>query len=347
MIELMHISKTFPAGRADVHAVRDVSLHIGEGEIFGIVGYSGAGKSTLVRCINLLERPTKGRVCVGGVDLTALSGAKLNRERKKIGMIFQQFNLFASRTVFENVAYPLRYTGRSRKEIKEKVESLLAFVELTDKRDVYPSQLSGGQKQRVAIARALACDPKVLLCDEATSALDPQTTSSILRLLKRLNEQLGITIVVITHQMQVVKEICSRVAVMEKGCVVEEGDVYSIFATPQAPITKSFIASAGNLSRVNALIEDGTEILKLRPGECVVKLLYQRESAVEALVSTVSRRYGVDVNIIFGNIELIGNDPLGELMVILSGAEADIESAIAYFKEKQVDVEVISRARIS
>ena len=345
MIQLEHISKTFETGRADVHAVQDVSLHIKAGEIFGIVGFSGAGKSTLVRCINLLERPTSGRVVVDGVELTALKGGKLNRERKKIGMIFQQFNLFASRTVFENVAYPLCYSGKSRKEITEKVEALLRFVELEGKRDVYPSQLSGGQKQRVAIARALACDPKVLLCDEATSALDPQTTSSILKLLKRLNEETGITIVVITHQMQVVKEICSRVAVMENGRVVEEGDVYSIFASPRQPMTRSFISTASSLSRIHTMIENDEPMTRLKPGECMIKLQYQRQSAVEAIVSTVSRTYSVDVNIIFGNIELLGADLLGELVVILSGGKDDIEKAIAYFQEKRVDVEVILDAR--
>ena len=228
MIQLEHLSKTFP-GKDSVHALRDVSLTVRKGEIYGVIGYSGAGKSTLIRCINLLERPDEGTVRVDGVELTALGAWALNRERRKIGMIFQQFNLFATRTVLDNVAYPLRFSGMSRRDIREKAESLLRYVELGDKRDAYPSQLSGGQKQRVAIARALACDPKVLLCDEATSALDPQTTASILQLIQRLNREMGITVVMITHQMQVVKEACHRVAVMENGRVVEEGDVFSIF----------------------------------------------------------------------------------------------------------------------
>ena len=221
MIVLENVSKTFETEDRTVEAVRDVSLTIGRGEVYGIIGFSGAGKSTLVRCINLLERPTSGKVRVDGVDLTGLSERELRRARKKIGMIFQQFNLFASLTVAQNIAYPLQYSGLSKKQISDRVEELLSLVGLEDKERGYPSQLSGGQKQRVAIARALANGPGILLCDEATSSLDPQTTLSILKLLKDLNIKLNLTIVVITHEMQVVKEICSRVAVMENGCVVE------------------------------------------------------------------------------------------------------------------------------
>ncbi len=223
MIELTHISKNFASGGRTVHAVQDVSLSIGKGEIFGIIGFSGAGKSTLVRCINLLERPTSGSVTVDGKEMTALSARELRQARKKIGMIFQHFNLMPSRTVFGNVAYPLRGSGLSGEQIADKVHRLLELVGIGDKAEAYPKQLSGGQKQRVAIARALANDPNVLLCDEATSALDPQTTKAILRLLKDLNEKLGITVVIITHEMAVVKEICDRVTVMEHGRVVESG----------------------------------------------------------------------------------------------------------------------------
>ena len=233
MIELKNISKDFGSGEKAVHAVRDVSLSIGSGEIFGIIGFSGAGKSTLVRCINLLERPSSGSVFVAGQDLTALSAKDLRAARKKIGMIFQHFNLMPSRTVAGNVAYPLKGSGLSKEDIQKKVATLLELVGIGDKADAYPSQLSGGQKQRVAIARALANDPQVLLCDEATSALDPQTTKAILHLLKHLNETLGITIVLITHEMAVVKEICDRVAVMEYGRVVEQGEVFTVFAEPK------------------------------------------------------------------------------------------------------------------
>ena len=236
MIELKNVTKNFSAGNNTVHAVKDVSLVIDKGEIFGIIGFSGAGKSTLVRCINLLERPDTGNVIVDGNDLTALKARDLRMARKKIGMIFQHFNLMPSRTVAGNVEYSL-FGGRLSKEAKrKKVRELLSLVDIADKENAYPSQLSGGQKQRVAIARALANDPKVLLCDEATSALDPQTTASILELLQDLNKKLGITIVVITHEMAVVKQICDRVAVMENGNVVEEGDVFSIFANPKHQI---------------------------------------------------------------------------------------------------------------
>ena len=249
MIELKNISKDFGSGEKAVHAVRDVSLSIGSGEIFGIIGFSGAGKSTLVRCINLLERPSSGSVFVAGQDLTALSAKDLRAARKKIGMIFQHFNLMPSRTVAGNVAYPLKGSGLSKEDIQKKVATLLELVGIGDKADAYPSQLSGGQKQRVAIARALANDPQVLLCDEATSALDPQTTKAILHLLKHLNETLGITIVLITHEMAVVKEICDRVAVMEYGRVVEQGEVFTVFAEPKQDITKSFIHTTSRRSK--------------------------------------------------------------------------------------------------
>ncbi len=345
MITLEHVSKNFSSGRSSVHAVRDVSLTIEDGEIYGIVGFSGAGKSTLVRCINLLERPDEGRIIVDGEELTSLKGASLSRARKKIGMIFQQFNLFPSRTVLENVAFPLKYSGLSRREIRSKAESLLRFVELDGKMDAYPSQLSGGQKQRVAIARALASDPKLLLCDEATSALDPQTTKSILKLLKRLNTELGLTIVVITHQMQVVKEICTRVAVMEDGRVVEEGDVFSVFANPAKPITRSFIETTTNISQMQDLIDEKAPITQLKPGQCIVRLKYLDTSAGEALVSYISRMYKVDLNIIFGNIEMISDKLLGDLIVIADGSAEGIGNMLSYLKDKNVQAEVLSDAR--
>ena len=262
MIELKNISKDFGSGEKAVHAVRDVSLSIGSGEIFGIIGFSGAGKSTLVRCINLLERPSSGSVFVAGQDLTALSAKDLRAARKKIGMIFQHFNLMPSRTVAGNVAYPLKGSGLSKEDIQKKVATLLELVGIGDKADAYPSQLSGGQKQRVAIARALANDPQVLLCDEATSALDPQTTKAILHLLKHLNETLGITIVLITHEMAVVKEICDRVAVMEYGRVVEQGEVFTVFAEPKQDITKSFIHTTSNLQKVEELIAEDSPVTR-------------------------------------------------------------------------------------
>lgn len=345
MIELSHVSKTFGAAERQVHAVQDVSLHIEKGEIFGVIGFSGAGKSTLVRCINLLERPTEGTVTVDGQELTALSPAQLRQARKKIGMIFQHFNLMSSRTVFGNVAYPLHKSGLSKAEIAEKVHKLLALVDIADKADAYPSQLSGGQKQRVAIARALANDPNVLLCDEATSALDPQTTKSILQLLRQLNETLGITVVLITHEMAVVKEICSRVAVMEHGRVVEENDVLSVFATPKQEVTRSFIRTTSNLQKIDELAAADAPITRLRPGELIVRLSYLQSNAAEPIISSISRQYQVDVNIIFANIEIIQNVPIGGTVAIISGSRDNVTRAIEYLIEHDVGVEVIKDAR--
>ncbi len=346
VITLKNIEKTFSAAGGVVEAVKDVNLQIKDGEVFGIIGYSGAGKSTLVRCINLLERPTSGQIFLDDVELTALSAAALRKERKKIGMIFQQFNLFSSRTIRQNVAYPLRHSRLSRTEKREKVNELLKLVGIEDKADSYPSQLSGGQKQRVAIARALANDPKILLCDEATSALDPQTTHAILKLLKELNKKLGITVVLITHEMDVIKEICDRVAVMEDGKVVEEGDVFTVFASSQQKITRKFVDTTSNLSKINQLIEEHAEITNIKPGECIVKFKYLVRSASEPLVSMISRQFHIDVNIIFGNVELIGSEPIGGLVSILSGKPEDIESALDYLREKSVGVEVILDARV-
>ena len=347
MIELTHISKNFASGGRTVHAVQDVSLSIGKGEIFGIIGFSGAGKSTLVRCINLLERPTSGSVTVDGKEMTALSARELRQARKKIGMIFQHFNLMPSRTVFGNVAYPLRGSGLSREQIADKVHRLLELVGIGDKAEAYPKQLSGGQKQRVAIARALANDPNVLLCDEATSALDPQTTKAILRLLKNLNEKLGITVVIITHEMAVVKEICDRVAVMEHGRVVEQGEVFNVFADPRQEITRSFIHTTSNLRKIEELIEEDSPVVQMKPGELIVRLSYIQRNVSEPLISTVSRKFDIVLNIIFSDIAIVQNAPIGGTVAIISGERAQITQAMQYLSEKNVGVEVIRDARIS
>ena len=347
MIELTHISKDFASGGRTVHAVQDVSLSIGKGEIFGIIGFSGAGKSTLVRCINLLERPTSGSVTVDGKEMTALSARELRQARKKIGMIFQHFNLMPSRTVFGNVAYPLRGSGLSREQIADKVHRLLELVGIGDKAEAYPKQLSGGQKQRVAIARALANDPNVLLCDEATSALDPQTTKAILRLLKNLNEKLGITVVIITHEMAVVKEICDRVAVMEHGRVVEQGEVFNVFADPRQEITRSFIHTTSNLRKIEELIEEDSPVVQLKPGELIVRLSYIQRNVSEPLISTVSRKFDITLNIIFSDIAIVQNAPIGGTVAIISGEREQITQAMQYLSEKNVGVEVIRDARIS
>ena len=343
MIELSSVSKTFlgKTQQEHVEALRDVSLSVKQGEIFGIIGYSGAGKSTLVRVINLLERPDLGRVMMGGQDLTAMNPRELRQARRKIGMIFQHFSLLPSRTVSGNIAFPLKYTGLSKEDIQAKVTTLLNLVELSDKASAYPSQLSGGQKQRVAIARALAADPQVLLCDEATSALDPQTTLSILRLLKKVNEQLGITIVIITHEMAVIKEICDRVAVMEGGRVVELGTVFEVFASPREEITRRFIETTGTLHRVQEMIDGDSPILRLAPGELLVRLQYAQRSPSAPMVSLVSRRFDIDLNILFGNVEIIGGSPLGALVVVASGEANKVQEALAYMMEQNVKVEVL------
>lgn len=347
MIYLKNICKTFiDDNKKEVHAVNDVSLTINDGDIFGIIGFSGAGKSTLVRCINLLERPTSGTVEVDGKDLTKLSEKELRESRKKIGMIFQHFNLFPSRTIFGNVAFPLQGSGLSKEEIAAKVRNLLELVGISEKENAYPSQLSGGQKQRVAIARALANDPDILLCDEATSALDPQTTKAILDLLKDLNKKLGITIVVITHEMAVVKEICNKVAVMEKGRVVEEGDVFSIFANPQETLTQNFIKTTSNLRKIEDLVNEGSSVVDLKPGELIVRLSYIEKNISEPLISAMTYKFNVILNIIFANIEIIQDAPIGGTVAIMSGKSEDIDAALDYLRDKNVGVEVIKDARV-
>ncbi len=343
MITLEHVSKTFTTKSGYVHAVRDVSLQIDEGEIYGIIGFSGAGKSTLVRCINLLERPEAGNVTVDGRELLKLDASQLRESRKKIGMIFQHFNLMRLRTVAQNVAFPLKKSGLSKEEIARKVKELLELVDLSEKANVYPSQLSGGQKQRVAIARALANDPKVLLCDEATSALDPQTTHSILKLIKDINQKLNLTVVLITHEMGVVKEICDRVAVMEDGRIVEEGSIVDIFTHPQAKMTKSFIASTSTTDRIYDLIEEGHALTELGEDEVIVSLKYDASNATQALISEISRTYDVDCNIIFGNIEVVKDTPIGTLIVVLKGDPEKRKAAFDCIKRHGVETEVIKR----
>lgn len=344
MIRVENVTKTYVNAGKKFNAAEDVTLEINDGEIFGIIGFSGAGKSTLVRCINLLERPDKGRVLIDGKDITALKGAELRRQRKKIGMIFQHFNLFASRTVLENVIFPIRYSGKTRSQLHARAMELLELVGIADKASAYPSELSGGQKQRAAIARALASDPEILLCDEATSALDPQTTESILALLKKLNTQLGLTIVMITHQMNVVKGICTRTAVMEHGRVVEQGDVFSIFANPREQVTRSFVDTTSCLSGINTLIKENSPLVQLKPGQKILRFKYLERSACEALVSTISRRFSIDLNIIFGSIEIIGDNPIGGLVVIADGKDSDIRDAVKYLCDINVGVEVILSA---
>ncbi|MBO6220019.1 MAG: ATP-binding cassette domain-containing protein [Treponema sp.] len=341
IIELKDITKTFVQDGKTFNAVENASVTVEKGDIFGIIGFSGAGKSTLVRTINLLGRPTSGSVTVKGKDFLSLSQKELREERKKIGMIFQHFNLMKSRNVFDNVAFPLKRSGLTKSEISEKVHSLLKLVEIDEKAANFPSQLSGGQKQRVAIARALANEPDILLCDEATSALDPTTTKSILKLLKKLKEQLGLTIVIITHQMEVIKEICDKVAVMEKGRIVEQGDVFSIFANPQDEVTKRFIRSTSNLSKVEELIAEDSPVVRLEKDEKLVRFTYIKKNVSEPLISAISRLYEVTINIIFAEIEIVQDAPIGGTVAIVSGEEGTIDRALKHIAAMDVGVEVL------
>ena len=353
MIEIRELNKTFHLKSGDVHAIENVSLQIGDGEIYGVIGYSGAGKSTLVRCLNLLEMPDSGSIAIDGVGEIILREGKpylngkqmtprqQNAMRRGIGMIFQHFNLLDRCTVFENIAYPLRHTGRSREQIEKRVRELLSLVSLGDKIDVYPSQLSGGQKQRVAIARALAAEPRILLSDEATSALDPDATESILALLQDLNRKLGITIVLITHEMAVIKNIADRVAVMEDGRVVEEGPVYDIFAEPRKEITRKFVSSSSLLGKLDRMLEEEAELVRVRPGELLVRLMFRKDCVGEHLLTTAARKYGFDLNIVLANSEYLHGSPIGGMAGIISGDRKNIENGMEFLKQNQVNVEVI------
>ena len=345
MIELKNIDVTFQQSGKTVEAVKQVNITIEDGDIYGIIGYSGAGKSTLVRTINLLQRPTNGTVTVSGVELTSLKEAQLRDARKKIGMIFQHFNLMNTLSVFDNVAFPLKKSGKTKSEIEQKVLSLLELVGLEDKVNSYPRQLSGGQKQRVAIARALANDPDVLLCDEATSALDPKTTYSILELLQKVNIQLGITIVIITHEMQVVKEICNKVAVMEEGEVIEQGSVLEIFTNPERDLTKDFIDTATHINQGIETVLSHEQLLNLQEGDYLVKISFVGASTGEPLITKLSTQFQVAANILFANVEIIQDTPVGTLLVGLSGEKSGIENALSYIKEQGVSVDVLEESK--
>ena len=346
MIQLEHVTKTFKTKDGDVQAVKDVSIHVKEGMIYGIIGFSGAGKSTLVRCMNLLERPDEGKVIFDGQDLTQASPVELRKSRKKIGMIFQHFNLLPALTIYENIALSLRMEKTPKDEIDAKVMNLLELIDLVERKDSYPSQLSGGQKQRGSIARALVNDPKVLLCDEATSALDPQTTQTILKLIKRINKEIGITVVMITHEMFVVKEICDRVAIMDAGRVVEEGDIVDIFSHPQEKMTKEFISTASNANKIDELIEQQHPITQLKENEQLVRLQYDQTNTSHPMISEISRKFNVDCSIIYGNIEILQESPIGTLICVLKGSDDDIRNSIACFKQDGIRVEVIKRGHI-
>ena len=335
MIKLTDINVTFKGDKREIRACENVNLNIEKKDIYGIVGYSGAGKSTLVRCINLLQRPDSGTVIVDGDDLTKKDDKGLRIARKEIGMIFQNFNLLDSRTVFENVYYPIRKSKEDKKEKRKRVLELLKLVGIEDKQNAYPRQLSGGQKQRVAIARALATNPKILLCDEATSALDPKTTLSILKLLKGLNEKLDLTIVIITHEMQVVKEICNKCAVMEDGKVIEDGLVIDIFTRPNKTLTREFINTA--LHNEDTIIKLKQNLTQDQP---IYTLKFVGSNTHDSFTLEIYKRFGVETNILSGNIEYISDTPLGNLIVTLKGEQNNIDQAIEFLEKNNIEVEV-------
>ena len=341
MIKLNNITKIFTLPDKKLTALNNVSLHVPKGQICGVIGASGAGKSTLIRCVNLLERPTHGAVIIDDVELTQLSDAELVKTRRQIGMIFQHFNLLTSRTVFENVALPLELENKSKAEIQEKTAALLALVGLSDKRNVYPANLSGGQKQRVAIARALASDPKVLLCDEATSALDPATTQSILKLLKEINRTLGITILLITHEMEVVKRICDQVAVIDKGRLIEQGTVSEIFSNPKTELAQEFISSTFHITLPEEYLENLSDTPKHAKSYPIIKFEFTGRSVDAPLLSQASKKFGVELSILTSQIDYAGGVKFGFTIAEVEGDEDAITQAKVYLMENNVRVEVL------
>lgn len=333
LIQLTGVNKDYISKQSVVHALLDINLQVDKGEIFGIIGHSGAGKSTLLRCVNLLERPSSGTVTVGGVVLTELSEKELQERRKKIGMIFQHFNLLTTATVWENIAFPLRISKVPKPDIKKRVEELLELVGLTSHAHKYPAQLSGGQKQRVGIARALANDPDVLLCDEATSALDPQTTESILTLLKDINRKLGITILLITHEMHVIRSICDRVAVMDQGRIIEFGDVLSVFLNPQHATTKEFV------SQVSEKLDP--ELIRSQAGGRIVRIHYMGNTAYEPILYETVRSTAATFVILQGTVSRMKETPYGQLIVELRGSDSDTDQIIARLKQQGLDVSIL------
>ncbi|MEI3599695.1 MULTISPECIES: methionine ABC transporter ATP-binding protein [unclassified Oceanobacillus] len=335
MIKLENITKVFPSKNGNVTAVNNVNLHVKKGEIHGVIGYSGAGKSTLIRLVNLLEKPNSGTVTINGTELTALSNENLRKMRQKIGMIFQHFNLMKTATVYENVATPLRLLGLNKTEVKERVEKYLKIVDLADREDSYPSQLSGGQKQRVAIARALSQEPEILLSDEATSALDPETTNSILDLLLKINEELGITILLITHEMSVIQKICDDVSVLENGEIVEQRSSIELFTDPRHQTTKKFLDTISQRKLSASLIN------QLKLNGTVTSLTFIGESAGEPLLAQVIEKFKVKPNILTANIMELKNGIVGNLIIHLVGEQDQINASLTFLNDQGVVTEEV------
>lgn len=341
MIELKNVGKIFSKNNIDVEALKSVNLKVEKGDIFGVIGFSGAGKSTLIRMVNFLERPTKGEVIVNDRNLNNLSNKELRAARKEIGMIFQHFNLLESKTVFENIAIPLVLNGIGKKEIESRVNELLEFVGLEKKSKSYPDELSGGEKQRVGIARALSTNPLILLCDEATSALDPQTTQSILELLKKINKKYNITILLITHEMNVIREICNRVAVMENGEIIEEGNLVEVFGNPQKWTTKNFVRTVVHDEAPQVILNSiNTEDSNSR----VLKLKFIGENSRNAILAEACSKFSVQSNILFANFTELQGNILGHIIVELTGEKDDIDNAHKYLEDKNVTVEEVLKS---
>lgn len=333
MIQIENAKKVFYTKAGKVCALDNVSLSVEKGDIFGVIGYSGAGKSTLLRLVNGLEKSDSGKVLIDGKDITNLSKAELNGMRKNIGMVFQQFNLLESQTVYQNIALPLIMSGMKKKEIQIRVEELLNFVGLDKKSKAYVSQLSGGQKQRVGIARAIATNPKILLCDEATSALDPKTTESVLRLLKKINTELEITILLITHEMNVISKICNKVAVMEEGQICEQGKTVNVFRNPVKSITKEFVNTVINSSIPSPLLKD------LNYQDPIIRITFFGENSKQSLISKINKQFQVDTTILFASVNELGDNILGILILQLKGEEEEIKKVEDYIRSQNVGIE--------
>ncbi len=339
MIEFQNLKKVYESGGQQVAALDGVNLKINKGEIFGVIGFSGAGKSSLIRCVNLLERPTTGKVIVDGRDLISLTVKEIREIKKNIGMVFQHFNLLNSKTVFANVAMPLTLSNIPKSVIKQRVQELLEFVGLADKANYYPDQLSGGQKQRIGIARALATQPSILLCDEATSALDPQTTGSILQLLKKINKEYNITILIITHEMAVIREICDRVAVIEAGKIIEEGTVFEVFSAPKTKTAKNFVSSVMN----DQLPDSIKEVIQKHAGMLkVFRINFVGNSAGQPLLSELAKKFDIHINVLFGNITELQGIPFGNLIVEFQGTDKEILRALTYINQKQISIKEVN-----
>jgi len=337
MLSIKNLNKTFITKKVRFQALKNVSVDIEKGEIFGFIGLSGAGKTSLARCISILEKADSGSVLLNDTDLTTLKGKELRVARKKMGFVFQHFHLLMNSTVYENIAFPLKIAKKPKEFIKKRVNELLELVGLTDKVDAYPAKLSGGQKQRVGIARALAAEPELVICDEATSALDPDTTKSILELIRQINQKTGVTVIVITHEMDVIKELCQRVAIMENGEIIEKGRVIDVMTNPQTETALRFFVKSN---------QSGAEKFSglLKPGERLVKATFVGNSAEKPLMSQMIRKFNIEVSVLSGNIEQVGGVQVGVLILKISGSEEDINSSITYCHENGAKIEVIEVA---